>query len=1100
MLQGYSAEELARPAKDCLSARDEPGTAWPTFHGDDGRTGNHSGSGPESNRVLWSNNTGGNEYSSPVVAGGRVFIGSIDRNLYCFNATTGERLWRFNAGNSLQASPAVTPDGGRVIIGNVNRNVYCVNVNDGSSAWSATVDGGMDGSPLVHGGKAYISTLAGSLYCLDVATGAQDWRVADAGGEASPATEDGRLFSVGDSRLWCLDLATGAHFWNVTVSEFYSSPTASGGYVYLPGGDGSVSCFNASTGSRSWRTATGWAESTSTAAISNGSVYVCVDSQAQNRGALVKLDASDGRIVWTYQVAGDPYNAPAVAGDRVYFSYARTVACVNASDRSVIWTYQAASADQYGVCSSPALAFGNLYIGGVESKLFCFGQGAPNRPPAALKLEPPTEIRETSMVLKWNRSTEADFARYELHRSLLPGFVPSQLTLLPNGNITSVDTLMVNASGLNYSTIYYFKLRVWDNGFPPMYNDSAEVEGTTLTPNGAPTPVRLFPAEDVTPFSVRLAWSVNGDSDFDRYEVHRGTSKAFLPVPSTLVTTIVDASDNTTVTSGLRPWTTYFFKLRVYDNGTPILRSDSNEIEILTGNTPPVAVTLNQPQMGSTSADLSWSESADDDFARYEVHYSLEAGFSPGNGTRATSISNRLSTDHSITGLQLARTYHFLVRVVDQGGLSNDSNEAPGLTANTVPKPVISSPGDGDLFDTRTPVDFDGSASSDQDLDPLSFHWLSSVDGYLSSNATFTRYLSEGSHRISLFVNDGHGHNVSARVALTVNKAPNRRPAVTVLSPSDNARVSGVVTFRGTALDVDGNDTLRSVESKIAKGDWEEVDGVQEWTYSWNTTKTQNGRVKVAFRAFDGTDYSPEVAVSVVVENVFINIRPTVKITSPAGGGALSRTQIIAGTASDSDGRVTRVELSLNGGGWQPALGTDIWTFSLDTAGLRNGRHYLQVRAYDGTDYSDSEQLNFTVSNAAASTPNGPSLLLLGGMAAVILIAVIAAVMLMRRKKGPGQATGAAQPVSGQEAAAQRGLVPADGEMMTLPAPPAYSAFYQQGASDGAHAQQPAAGDGTSAPQEAAPVQTEEPTNPQGTAQDSAPETPRQMPNTDKRT
>src|SRR5512136_615032 len=75
-------------------AQPEPGRAqcdspWPTFHGDNARTGNTTEPGPGTSRMLWSNGTGQNCYSSPSVAGGKVFIGSADNGIYCFNATTG---------------------------------------------------------------------------------------------------------------------------------------------------------------------------------------------------------------------------------------------------------------------------------------------------------------------------------------------------------------------------------------------------------------------------------------------------------------------------------------------------------------------------------------------------------------------------------------------------------------------------------------------------------------------------------------------------------------------------------------------------------------------------------------------------------------------------------------------------------------------------------------------------------------------------------------------------------------------------------------------------------------------------------------------------
>jgi hypothetical protein len=318
-------------------------------------------------------------------------------------------------------------------------------------------------------------------------------------------------------------------------------------------------------------------------------------------------------------------------------------------------------------------------------------------------------------------------------------------------------------------------------------------------------------------------------------------------------------------------------------------------------------------------------------------------------------------------------------------------------------------------------VTFNGSRTTDQDRDPLSFYWTSSVSGFLSREETFSDLLPEGEHRITLFVNDGAGHNVSARVAITVNLAPDRAPVLAVAFPVDNAELSGKVTMHGTVSDPDGNGTITIVEFSLDKGVWQEADGQTSWSLEWNSSKVANGKHKIAFRAFDGELYSPEVAVSFKVNNIIINLRPAVAITGPSVDKALSGTVTVTGTASDPESNLSRVELSLNGGGWSPVTGASSWSYVLDTKTLRNGRHSIQVRAFDGVNFSDTAQLDFSVNNAAASTSSsGPSNMLLIGVAAAILIAVVAAVVVMRRRKpGATAAQPPAAPPEAQQVAAQ---------------------------------------------------------------------------------
>ncbi|MFW3145606.1 MAG: PQQ-binding-like beta-propeller repeat protein [Thermoplasmatota archaeon] len=90
--------------------------------------------------VIWSSPThdfqGG---SSPVVSDGKLFIGSDDYNLYCFNETNGDLVWTFSTGGYVYSSPVIYLE--RVYFGSSDRSVYCVGVRPpGLSAAINTTD------------------------------------------------------------------------------------------------------------------------------------------------------------------------------------------------------------------------------------------------------------------------------------------------------------------------------------------------------------------------------------------------------------------------------------------------------------------------------------------------------------------------------------------------------------------------------------------------------------------------------------------------------------------------------------------------------------------------------------------------------------------------------------------------------------------------------------------------------------------------------------------------------------------------------------------------------------------------------------------------
>ncbi|MBN1389425.1 MAG: PQQ-binding-like beta-propeller repeat protein [Candidatus Thermoplasmatota archaeon] len=62
--------------------------------------------------------------SSPLLAGGEVFIGSDDWHLYCFDSDTGEELWTFKTGGYVYSSPALHDE--RIYFGSSDRSIYCI--------------------------------------------------------------------------------------------------------------------------------------------------------------------------------------------------------------------------------------------------------------------------------------------------------------------------------------------------------------------------------------------------------------------------------------------------------------------------------------------------------------------------------------------------------------------------------------------------------------------------------------------------------------------------------------------------------------------------------------------------------------------------------------------------------------------------------------------------------------------------------------------------------------------------------------------------------------------------------------------------------------
>ena len=97
-------------------------------------------------------------------------------------------------------------------------------------------------------------------------------------------------------------------------------------------------------------------------------------------------------------------------------------------------------------------------------------------------------------------------------------------------------------------------------------------------------------------------------------------------------------------------------------------------------------------------------------------------------------------------------------------------------------------------------------------------------------------------------------------------------------------------------------------------------------------------------------------------------------ITSPTPSATVSNSITIQGTASDSDGTVTQVEVCIDSGSWWTVTGTTSWTTSWDTTTVSDGSHTINARSKDNKGaYSTLAARPVIVNNAANNPPNKPS-------------------------------------------------------------------------------------------------------------------------------
>lgn len=214
---------------------------------------------------------------------------------------------------------------------------------------------------------------------------------------------------------------------------------------------------------------------------------------------------------------------------------------------------------------------------------------------------------------------------------------------------------------------------------------------------------------------------------------------------------------------------------------------------------------------------------------------------------------------------------------------------------------------------------------------------------------------------------------------------PNAMPVISGLNVEDGQRVWGILYITGDASD---DHAVEKVQLHIDGGDWVEATGTTSWTYELDTNGLSHGAHDLEVRCWDGLQWSDPVSIGIIADQL-----PIVTITSPEAMAAFKKAFEVSGTASDDAG-VTQVEVRIDGGEWTTMDDIHQWTFNVKVKDLKVGEHTLEVRAYDGDQYSDTTSVTFKVEKEEESPA-------LGGVFVLLAMLVGTAATMMRRKDKP---------------------------------------------------------------------------------------------------
>ncbi len=251
---------------------------WPVLRGDPAHRGYIEGELRGPFRIAWVRHFEAERIGSavePIVARGRVFIGTHSGNLWALDAASGRPVWRFAAGSPILHSPAVA---GEAVVVASTRGLFVLDLATGRLLAQAWRRGGYSAAPVVAGQRVFIGSRGGTFEAFDL--GLKWLWKADLGVpiRQTAAVANGRVFVVAeDLRLRCFDASSGKVLWaseplvGQTARDYYPVVAKRNGRSLvivrtnpvvrmsdLIGLDRRMLCQNAGLKDAGWRTIEAW--------------------------------------------------------------------------------------------------------------------------------------------------------------------------------------------------------------------------------------------------------------------------------------------------------------------------------------------------------------------------------------------------------------------------------------------------------------------------------------------------------------------------------------------------------------------------------------------------------------------------------------------------------------------------------------------------------------------------------------------------------------------------------------------------------------------------------------------------------------------------
>ena len=558
---------------------------------------------------------------------------------------------------------------------------------------------------------------------------------------------------------------------------------------------------------------------------------------------------------------------------------------------------------------------------------------------------------------------------------------------------TVAGSQMYNDTGLTNGLRYYYVLAAVSLLGPG--SNSSEIYATPFTVATEPLSLQALGGNNQVSLSWRLPASDSG-SPVKYYRIYRAeTPGAEAFISEAYTQSFVDYH---TINGQI-----YYFKVSAVNSAGEGPMSIEVSATPRTVPSRPSSITATP---GNAQVNLTWLDPSPNGGSTI-TNFRIFRGTTSGGETPLTVIGNMLT--YTDTGLTNGVIYYYRVAAINSAGQGQNSTEvyATPATVPTAPLNLQAAPGneqvslnwsnpawDGGSAVTRYRVyrsQTPGSEAFYAEVTTLSYVDYHIVNGQKYYFTVVARN-SMGDSPQSTEVSTTPAVFLSppSEVLDLVAVAGKDSIALSWKSPASNggSPVTGYSIHRGTGPGLESLlGTLGNVQLYL------DLNVSSASTYYY------------VVRAINAVGEGPQSNEAFARLIVIPNQLPVCMLITPIPGSVISGNYEVIGTASDPDGSVKYVQIRLDGGSWAEVTGNTSWTYTVNTMNTFDGQHSIQVRAFDGVDYSPIVGVSVTVRNAVPATTPDPKVSTLENLSWMLLVVAILqtaliCIILLRQLKG----------------------------------------------------------------------------------------------------